>query len=72
MKIVRIRIRNFRCVKSSEIYPGEHTVLLGPNNVGKTAVLEPANHVWAGQGADRTLKLEKNWKRTSLIIDVSG
>jgi len=45
MRIVRIRIKNFRCIREAEIYPLEHNVLLGPNNVGKTAVLEAINLV---------------------------
>src|SRR5260370_31460744 len=43
MRIVRIRILNFRCIGEAEIYPLKDSVLLGPNNVGKTAVLEALN-----------------------------
>jgi putative ATP-dependent endonuclease of OLD family len=43
MRIVRIRISNFRCIKDAEIHPLKDSVLLGPNNVGKTAVLEALN-----------------------------
>jgi putative ATP-dependent endonuclease of OLD family len=43
MRIVRIRIFNFRCIKEAEIHPLKDSVLLGPNNVGKTAVLEALN-----------------------------
>ncbi|MFA6241144.1 MAG: AAA family ATPase [Candidatus Hydrogenedentales bacterium] len=43
MKIVRIRMKNFRCIREAEIFPCEHNVLLGPNNSGKTAVLEGLN-----------------------------
>ena len=43
MRIVRIRIQNFRCIRQAEIFPHTHNVLLGPNNVGKTAVLEAIN-----------------------------
>ncbi|HUT57389.1 MAG TPA: AAA family ATPase [Phycisphaerae bacterium] len=45
MRIVRIRIRNFRCIGDAEVFPVKHNVLLGPNNVGKTAVLEAINLV---------------------------
>ena len=38
-----IRIRNFRCIREADIVPFEHNVLLGPNNSGKTAVLEGLN-----------------------------
>jgi putative ATP-dependent endonuclease of OLD family len=43
MKIERIRISNFRAIKTLEFFPGTHNVLLGPNNTGKTAVLEALN-----------------------------
>jgi len=45
MQIVRISIHNFRCIKEATIYPAKHNVLLGPNNVGKTAILEALNLV---------------------------
>lgn len=40
MLIKRIRIANFRSILSAEIELGETTVLIGPNNAGKTAILE--------------------------------
>ena len=43
MRIVKIQISNFRCVKTATLFPQKHNVLLGPNNVGKTAVLEALN-----------------------------
>ena len=35
MRIVRLRISNFRCVRSAEPFPTAQNVLLGPNNTGK-------------------------------------
>jgi len=43
MQIVSIKIRNFRCIKTADIFPDRHNVLLGPNNSGKTTVLEALN-----------------------------
>ena len=43
MKIVKIDISNFRCIKSAVFYPELQNVFLGPNNIGKTAVLEALN-----------------------------
>jgi putative ATP-dependent endonuclease of the OLD family len=43
MRIVSIRIENFRCIRTAEIFPAQHNVLLGPNNTGKTAILEALN-----------------------------
>ena len=40
--IKRIRISNFRSIRDADIELGQTTVLIGPNNAGKTAILEAA------------------------------
>jgi predicted ATP-dependent endonuclease of OLD family len=40
MKIVRLKVKNFRGVKEGLIYFDDHTVLVGANNVGKTCIIE--------------------------------
>lgn len=40
MRVSRIRIENFRGVKSAELLLPSHGVLIGDNNTGKTTVLE--------------------------------
>lgn len=40
MHITRIRIRNFRSIKDLDLPLEQTTVLIGPNNSGKTAILE--------------------------------
>lgn len=40
MKITSLRIENFRSIKSLEIELGDTTVFIGPNNAGKTAILD--------------------------------
>lgn len=40
MHIKRVTISNFRSIKHAEIELGATTVLIGPNNAGKTAILE--------------------------------
>lgn len=40
MQIKRLTISNFRSIKHAEIELGATTVLIGPNNSGKTAILE--------------------------------
>jgi predicted ATP-dependent endonuclease of OLD family len=40
MRIVRIKIKNFRGVKEGLVYLDTHTVLIGANNVGKTCIIE--------------------------------
>jgi putative ATP-dependent endonuclease of OLD family len=40
IRISELRIENFRGVKSGVISFGQHTVLVGPNNCGKTTIIE--------------------------------
>lgn len=40
MRISRLRIKNFRSIKELELELGETTVFIGPNNAGKTAILD--------------------------------
>ncbi len=40
MKVVRLRINGFRGVRSADIALGDHSVLVGPNNSGKTTIIE--------------------------------
>src|SRR5215207_8954118 len=40
MRITSLKIENFRSIKSLEIELGETTVFIGPNNAGKTAILD--------------------------------
>ena len=40
MHVARLKISGFRGVRSADIVLGRHTVLVGPNNSGKTTVIE--------------------------------
>ncbi len=40
MRITRLNIQNFRSIKSLNLDLSETTVLIGPNNAGKTAILD--------------------------------
>lgn len=40
MKVTSLRIDNFRSIKSLNIQLGDTTVFIGPNNAGKTAILD--------------------------------
>lgn len=50
IKIIEIRIRNFRCLKSVNVKLDDLTVLTGQNNSGKTSFIDALN---AGIGAGR-------------------
>jgi putative ATP-dependent endonuclease of OLD family len=40
MRITSLRIENFRSIKTLDVELGESTVFIGPNNAGKTAILD--------------------------------
>jgi putative ATP-dependent endonuclease of OLD family len=40
MRINRVRVENFRCIRDLDLHLDETTVLIGANNTGKTAILE--------------------------------
>src|SRR5947208_15362033 len=40
MRITSLHIENFRSIKSLDVELGETTVFVGPNNSGKTAILD--------------------------------
>ena len=40
MHVSRIEIRNFRSIRHLAIDLGDTTVFVGPNNAGKTAILD--------------------------------
>lgn len=40
MRITRLHIENFRSIKKLDIELGNTTVFIGPNNAGKSAILE--------------------------------
>jgi putative ATP-dependent endonuclease of OLD family len=58
--IVRIAIQNFRCIKDAVILPVKSNVLLGPNNIGKTAVLEALNLALNPEMGSRWKSIDEN------------
>jgi putative ATP-dependent endonuclease of OLD family len=65
MRIVKIQISNFRCVQNATLFPQKHNVFLGPNNVGKTAVLEALNLLLNPEITIASQAIDENdfWKR---------
>lgn len=45
MRITRVQIRNWRSIKDFDFYPSDITVLVGPNNAGKTNILSAINFI---------------------------
>jgi len=74
MRIARIRISNFRCIKEADIIPSQHNVLLGPNNTGKTAVLEALNLVLNPEVTAHSQAIDENdfFRRNYLPITTAA
>lgn len=55
MKLSRLEIRNFRGIKTARIFLGEHNVLLGQNDSGKSAVIDAIGLLLGRDRLARTL-----------------
>jgi putative ATP-dependent endonuclease of OLD family len=53
MRIADVRIKNFRGIKKGRVTLGRHTVFIGPNNSGKTTVIEALTLLF---GRDRLVR----------------
>lgn len=60
MRIVRLEIERFRNIRSATLYPERHNVYLGPNNIGKTAVLEALNLLLNPEIGSRSDVIDEN------------
>ena len=58
MRIARLSIANFRSIKALDLDLNDTTVLIGPNNAGKTAILDAIRIVltrrWGQRGTGFT------------------
>ena len=58
MRITRLHIQNFRCIKDLTVDLGETTVFIGQNNAGKTAIIDAVRIVltrrWGQRGTGFT------------------
>lgn len=72
IRIVEVRVRNFRSLRSIDLTLARLTVLIGPNNSGKTSFLEA---LFAAMGAGRRVLTRDdifiNFKETNLPHDRS-
>jgi putative ATP-dependent endonuclease of the OLD family len=55
MQIADLRIENFRGVRSGHVRFGQHSVLVGPNNCGKTTIIEALALLFGRDRMVRTL-----------------
>jgi putative ATP-dependent endonuclease of the OLD family len=60
MKIAKIKIDNFRGVKSAEIYLPDQCVLVGDNNTGKTSILEALDLVLGPDRLNRRVVVDEH------------
>ena len=55
MQIADLRIENFRGIRAGHVRFGPHTVFIGPNNCGKTTVIEALALLFGRDRMVRTL-----------------
>ena len=56
MKVVRLKIENFRSIKSAELHFDGHALIVGPNNVGKSTICEALDLVLVGERSTHQAK----------------
>ncbi|MBU2856698.1 AAA family ATPase [Acidithiobacillus ferrooxidans] len=60
MKIARIKISNFRGIKSAELLLPDHVVFVGDNNTGKSTVLEAVDLVLGPERLNRPSPIDEH------------
>src|ERR1700676_2494284 len=72
MRIVTIKIHNFRGIKTAEIlFPG-NAVLVGDNNTGKSTVLEAIDLVLGPERMSRTAVIDEHDFYAGCYVDSEG
>lgn len=69
MRICKLVIKNFRCVKEASLLFGDHTLLIGGNNVGKSTVCEALDMVLGPDRLNRRPPIEEFDFYNGLYID---
>lgn len=59
MKVSFLKINNFRCIKTSELYFEDHTLLVGRNNVGKSTICEALDLVLGPDRLGRSTPIDE-------------
>jgi putative ATP-dependent endonuclease of OLD family len=60
MKIAAVWIQNFRGIRAGTLYFGEHVVLVGDNNTGKSTVLEALDIVLGPERLSRRVQRDND------------
>ena len=55
MKVSKLKIKNFRGIKSAELLFPDHVVLIGDNNTGKSTIFEAIDLALGPRGFARNL-----------------
>ena len=73
MRLLRARVRNYRCVRDTGWFEIEHTktILVGPNEAGKTAVLEALQQINPPEGT-RRFKALRDYPRRLYNADIQS
>jgi len=73
MRIQKLKVTNFRSIKSVEITPGSFSVFVGQNNHGKTNFSEAINWFFTGKGDLDKIRFDRNpSNQVEVIITLSG
>lgn len=72
MRITKIRVENFRGIKSGEVLLPTHAVLVGDNNVGKSSVLEAIDLVLGPERLGRRPVIDEHDFFAGQYVDEDG
>ncbi len=73
MRIGKIRIENFRSIKSADIQPSEFNVFVGQNNHGKTNPFEALDWFYTGTGDPDQIVYERDRSKDFLVeLEIMG
>ena len=65
MQVVRLKIENFRGIRSAELLFDGHTLLVATNNVGKSTICEALELVLGPDRLNRVPAIDAQWIRST-------
>ncbi len=73
MRIGKIRIENFRSIKTADIQPSEFNVFVGQNNHGKTNLFEALDWFYTGAGDPDQIVYERDRSKDFFVeLEITG